>query len=583
MIRLKMFFCFLSLLLLSCAYPLHVANVSAEGGDRSGVIQLTRDGLRTGESSPAERLGNSRLDKTLKSSREAGKRIGGSAGEDSPAKNETDSSAEPGKKGNNGVRTAKSESAPESNGQETLDVALDLLSQARSYWEKGDLDNALSSLDEAYAIIIDVNGDPEVARQKDDLRFLVAKLIVQISASRRPVVAGMKSEIPLLLNADVEKEIHSFQTVERGFFLRSYQRSGAFLPSIQKNLRNAGLPKELAWLPLVESGFQVGVLSRARALGLWQFIPSTGYRYDLKRDRWVDERMDVEKSTKAAIAYLQELHGIFGDWLTVLAAYNCGEGKVLRVISKQPNSYLDHFWDLYRQLPHETARYVPRFLATLHIIKNPKKYGMDLGEDPDKPVPYEVVNSEKCMRLQDIAQHLNVSKECLTLLNSELKLQSTPERAYSLKVPEGTGVKFLAVEGQIPKWEPPRYASRFIRHRVKKGETLSSIARRYHVSKQELSRYNHISAKRPLRAGQRIRIPSDDYRPALAKGKVKKTRTGKRVAAATSGKALKYRVKRGDTLQSIAARHNTTVSALREMNGIKGSKIRVNQVIRVGS
>ncbi len=585
MIRLKIFCCSLSLLLLSCAYPMHVANVSAEGSDRNGVIQLAGEGLSSGENAPGERSGNARWDKALRSSREPGERVGGSAGGESPAKNEADSSAEQGKKVKNGGRTAKSESAPESNGQETLDVALDLLSQARSYWEKGDLDNALLSLDEAYAIIIDVNGDPEVARQKDDLRFLVAKLIVQISASRRTVVTGMKSEIPLLLNADVEKEIHSFQTVERGFFLRSYQRSGAFLPSIQKNLRNAGLPRELAWLPLVESGFQVGVLSRARALGLWQFIPSTGYKFDLKRDRWVDERMDVEKSTKAAIAYLQELHGIFGDWLTVLAAYNCGEGKVLRVISKQPNNYLDHFWDLYRQLPHETARYVPRFLATLHIIKNPKKYGMDLAEDPDKPVPYEIVKSEKCMRLQDIAQHLNVSKECLTLLNSELKLQSTPEKAYNLKVPVGTGAKFLAAADQIPKWEPPRYTStrRFIRHRVKKGETLSSIAKRYHVSRQALLKYNRVSAKRPLKAGQRIRIPSEDYRPALAKGKVKKGKRGKHVEAAASGKAVKYRVKRGDTLQSIAARHDTTVSELREKNGIKGSKIRVNQVIRVGS
>ena len=116
----------------------------------------------------------------------------------------------------------------------------------------------------------------------------------------------------------------------------------------------------------MESGFKIQAYSRARALGLWQFIPSTGYKFGLSRDEWVDERMDVEKSTQAAIAYLKELHGMFGDWLTVLAAYNCGEGRVLRVISRQHINYFDRFWDLYNQLPRETARYVPR-LSLIHI------------------------------------------------------------------------------------------------------------------------------------------------------------------------------------------------------------------------
>jgi len=348
-------------------------------------------------------------------------------------------------------KEVKGEALREASGQETLDVALDLLSQSRNFWEKGDIDDALKSLDEAYALILEVNGDPDLCRQKDDLRLMISKMIVQVCASRHTVTSGKQSEIPLIMNADVEKEIRSFQTVERGFFLRSYHRAGMYLPSIQKNLKEAGLPKELAWLPLVESGFQVGVLSRARALGLWQFIPSTGYKYALKRDQWVDERMDVEKSTKAAIAYMKELHDIFGDWLTVLAAYNCGEGKVLRVISKQHINYLDRFWDLYRQLPQETARYVPRFLATLHIIRDPKKYGMDLSENPEKPIPYEMVKSNKCMRLEDIANKMNVQVETLQMLNSELRLRTTPDGVYNLKVPAGRVCN-------LPRW-PTRFRS----------------------------------------------------------------------------------------------------------------------------
>ncbi len=478
----------------------------------------------------------------------------------------------------------------EGNGQETLDVALDLLSQSRTYWEKGDIDGALKSLDEAYALILDVNGDPDLSRQKDDLRLMISKLIVQICASRHTVTTGKQSEIPLIMNADVEKEIRSFQTVERGFFLRSYHRSGMFLPEIQKQLKEAGLPKELAWLPLVESGFQINALSRARALGLWQFIPSTGYKFALKRDRWIDERMDVQKSTRAAIAYLNELHNIFGDWMTCLAAYNCGEGKVLRVISKQHINYLDHFWDLYRQLPNETARYVPRFLATLHIIKDPKKYGMDLSENPDRPIPYETVKTDKCMRIQDIAGQLDVSKESLTLLNSELRLQMTPDCEYQFRVPAGKGEKLLATADQIPKWEPPRISSRksksgadYVRHRVKRGETLNSIARRYKVSRQEILAFNHLSGKKGLKVGQRIKVPVDDYRPT-AKSSKKAAKDRKEIAANNhSEKIVKYRVKRGDTLQSLASRFNTTVDEIKEMNRIKGNKILLNQVIKIKS
>jgi membrane-bound lytic murein transglycosylase D len=582
MIRLKLLCCSISFVwILSCSYPMNVTPLTLERNNGTSLYSLAKADILHAENLTSANPSSDTNEKPAKSiSSAAVPSVNHPTNSSKGPGAREDSSAENARQVIHEKETEKSAKARESNGQENLDAALDLLTQARGLWEKGELDDALALLDEAYELILDVNGDPEWSRQKDDLRFMISKLIVQIVASRHRVTAGKQSEIPLLMNADVEKEIRSFQTIERAFFLRSYHRSGLYLPVILKQLEEAGLPKELAWLPLVESGFQVHVLSRARALGLWQFIPSTGYKFDLKRDRWIDERMDVDKSTKAAIAYLKELHGLFGDWMTVLAAYNCGEGRVLRVISKQHINYLDNFWDLYRQLPHETARYVPRFLATLHIIKNPRKYGMDLSENPDKPTPYEVVKSGKCMRLEDIAKHLSISKDVMTYLNSELRLQLTPEREYDLKVPTGTAKKYVSVSDQIPKWEPPRVSKRYIRHRVRRGETLGSLARRYHVTRNEIASANHISMKRALRVGQRIRVPVDDYGPALAKTKGKKYKKVK-ASAVEAGKVLKYKVRKGDTLQSIAARSNTSVAEIRELNGIKGNKILVNQVIRI--
>lgn len=496
------------------------------------------------------------------------------AGEQSRPKN--GSAEDTTAKGGNAKNDQNGSDAPVSQDQESLDQALELYAQSKVFWEKGDIDNALKCLDDAYSFILDVDGDPDVSRQKDDLRLMISKRIMEICATRHVVTAGKNSEIPMILNEDVQKEIRSFQTVERNFFIRSYQRSAAYRPTILKYLKEAGLPQELSWLPLVESGFSVTALSRARALGLWQFIPSTGYKYTLQRDRWVDERMDVDKSTKAAIAYLNELHDIFGDWLTCLAAYNCGEGRVLRVISKQHINYLDHFWDLYRQLPNETARYVPRFLATLHIIKNPAKYGMDLQALPETDsVACEIVKTSKCMRIQDIADAMNVSRDALAALNSELRFQMTPDRPYDFKVPVGGATLLTAELDKIPRWEPPKlqsrqYARRGV-HRVKRGESLSSIARKYRVSTQDIIAYNNLKGR--IKAGQRLKIPGK----ATASSKYYSRKRGK---MSGSGAAM-YKVKNGDTLGSIARNHGITLSELKRANGLRGNNINANKLLRI--
>ncbi len=462
--------------------------------------------------------------------------------------------------------------------QENMDQALELLGQSQIQWEKGNLDNSLSLLDQAYALILDVDGEPRIAWQKDDLRFMIAKRILEIYTSRSNVAIGYQSEIPLVMNADVKKEIRRYQRGECRFFINSYKRSGRYRPLILEKLKEAGLPEELSWLPLVESGFKIKALSSARALGLWQFIPSTGYKFGLKRDHWIDERMDPEKSTDAAIAFMKRLHEIFGDWQTVLAAYNCGEGRVLRVISRQHMNYLDNFWDLYNQLPIETAQYVPRFLAVLHIIKDPKKYGMDLPENIDKPIDYEVVKTNKCMRLKDISHHLKVSDNELAALNSELRFKVTPDKEYDLKIPRGAAGQFALVVNQIPKSKLPGSA-RYVRHRIKKGESLSTIARKYGSSVRAIVRANHLTSRHRIRAGKCIKIPLRGYSYVEA-GVYKPSR---KITKSQKGKTITYKVKKGSSLWLIARRYDTTVSEIKKMNGLQSNRLKVGQVLRIRS
>ncbi|MGD0275450.1 MAG: transglycosylase SLT domain-containing protein [Syntrophales bacterium] len=463
--------------------------------------------------------------------------------------------------------------------QETdiMESALSLLDESQKYWSEGDIEDAVDLLDQAYSLILEVNGNPAIARQKDDLRLLIAKKILAIYTSRHVTTPGKRGEIPIIVNQDVEKEIHCFQTYEKDFFMESYRRSSMYRPIIVRELKKAGIPEELSWLPLVESGYKISALSRARALGLWQFIPSTGYKYELNRDEWIDERMDVEKSTRAAIAYLKDLHEMFGDWLTVLAAYNCGEGRVLRTISAQRINYLDRFWDLYHQLPYETARYVPRFLATILIVKDPKKYGMDFDSTIGKESipPYELVKTNKSMRLQDIAQKIEVNEDQFDIMNAELRHLATPDREYELKVPIEKAEMLVKVVDQIPQWEKPKpppavKKASTIRHRVHSGETMASIARKYKTTQSAIRSYNNLSSNK-VRNGQRLLIPRG-YR--YAKAKPDKENNSKTTVSKT------YKIRKGDNLYRIAKQNNMSFDRICEINGLKkNTRVRTGQTI----
>ncbi|MGD8758544.1 MAG: LysM peptidoglycan-binding domain-containing protein [Deltaproteobacteria bacterium] len=460
--------------------------------------------------------------------------------------------------------------------QQILDEALEFCRASQDFWGQGDFDNAIASLDEAYSLIlqVDTNEHPKSVQQKEDIRFMISKRMLEIYASQHTVVNGNHDAIPMVMNGHIQKEIKLFQGAERKFFLRAFKRSGRYRPAILKALAEAGVPKELSWLPLIESGFKVKALSRARALGLWQFIPSTGYKFGLKRDQWIDERMDERKSTLAAIAYLQELHKIFGDWCTVLAAYNCGEARVLRVIRTQNIQYLDNFWDLYEKLPWETARYVPRFLAALHIINDPDRFGFDLT-DLDPPLTYEWVTVSKQVRLKDISKALQVPGDQLEMLNPELRYKVTPATSYQLKVPEGQGPTLMAKLDGIPVYKPPR--RHYAYHRVRPGQTLSQLARRYHTSIRAIMVANNIRSRNFIRAGQKLKIP--------LRGSGRIQARASETQGYGSSQPLRYRVKRGDSLWLLARRHDTNIQEIMSLNRLKSSRLHIGQelLIRKGT
>lgn len=458
----------------------------------------------------------------------------------------------------------------------SLDKALELCHVAQDFWHKGDLDSALQTLDEAYAAIIEVDANDNIKlfQQKEDLRFLISKRILEIYASRHVVANGFSKAIPLTINQYVQDEIDRFTTTGklRDFFIAAYRRSGRYRPYIIEQLKAAGLPESLSWLPLIESGYKTGALSKARALGLWQFIPSTGSKFGLNRDTYIDERLDPLKSTNAAIAYLRELHEIFGDWTTVLAAYNCGESRVLKIIRTQNVNYLDNFWDLYDRLPEETARYVPQFLATLHIVSNLEKYGMD-QITPDPAMAFETAEISRPVSLEQMAALTDLKATELTRLNPELRQKVLPPDPYQLRVPPGKSELILSKINDIPITQAPP-PSEYAYHKIQRGQTLFSIAMKYKISAKAIAQANSIDRRCALTPGKLLKIPGmgqDTFQELPVP-----------TADHPHPTATTHMVRSGDSLWNMARRYNTTTQTIKEMNNLSSNGgITIGQTLKV--
>lgn len=466
--------------------------------------------------------------------------------------------------GENGLNNEKS-IEPLSD-QELIDSALEYCQASNEFWQQGDLENAIDCLDKALSFTLKINNttNPEIIQEKDDLRITIAKRMVEVYSSRFTVANGTHKAIPLDMNSYVQKEIDSFKGREKKWFLRVYARSGKYRPAILKELREAGLPEELSWLPLIESGYSTKARSVKSAVGMWQFIASTGYKYGLKRNTWIDERMDPEKSTRAAIAYLTELHQIFGEWKTALAGYNCGEARVIRAIKSQKINYMDDFWDLFQKLPNETARYVPRFYAVLHILKDPEAYGFELPP-LEEELEYEKITVQKQMSLNTLAKTMDIKYDQLKELNPSLFQNVTPKTTHELKVPKGKSAVLMAKLDEIPVYYPPTPA--YVIHRVRSGESLSVIADRYKTSIRSIMNMNNLKRKDYLRVGWKLKIPTGKYTAVTY--------------ADSSGTPTRYVVKKGDSLWKIADRLGTTVNSIKAANNLNTTTLQIGQVLMV--
>ena len=401
-------------------------------------------------------------------------------------------------------------------------------------------------------------------------------------------------DVDIPLNARVLQYVQLFSGRLKGYLEEGLSRGAQYLPMIQDVFRAEGLPLDLAYVPLIESAFKPSALSKAKAKGIWQFMRGTALENGLQHDWYIDERADPEKATRAAAKYLTTLHNMFGDWHLALASYNGGPGRVQRAMKR---SKRDDFWALSassRFLPRETRDYVPLILAAIVIARNPVQYGLTVVEQPVPPS--ERITVYGPIDLRKIAEWAGVPAEVIQDLNPQLRRWTTPVRAtdYTLNVPEGTGAQILAA---LAAAEPDELAS-FNRYTVRKGETISTIAKKLKVSRTDLAEANYLTTKAQLGAGQQLIIPRAPTTMLAARTEtpapVAESRSVDAVVAsnvrppavqnesAASGVTrVTHRVKRGETLMSIARLYQTTVGALKQWNRISGNAIKAGQRLTI--
>jgi membrane-bound lytic murein transglycosylase D len=339
-------------------------------------------------------------------------------------------------------------------------------------------------------------------------------------------VSGASWDIPVVRNASVERFIGIFTERQQDRMALYLKRSGRYEGMIRGKLRERGMPEDLLYLSMIESGFNPTVRSHASAVGLWQFIEGTAERYDLRVDSYVDERRHPEKSTDAALAYLQDLHDQFGSWYLAAAAYNTGENRVARVmrqVTGKTKGQDADFWRIRSRLPRETREYVPLMVAAALIGKEPHKYGLG-GVPRWMPLESDEVQVAGGTRLEAVAEAVGVSENEVKRLNPHLVRAMTPpgNKAYAVRVPEGRAERFAvnfpevqrraselaAREAAERRAEAARRAASVRRHTVRRGESLWTIARRYDTTVKKVQAANGLGSRSRIRPGQRLVIPS---------------------------------------------------------------------------
>jgi membrane-bound lytic murein transglycosylase D len=390
---------------------------------------------------------------------------------------------------------------------------------------------------------------------------------------------AMRAEVNDLavdLNDPVLSAITLYQGRLRDWFTEALARGGRYLPEIREVFAAEGVPRDLAYVALVESAFKTGALSRAKARGMWQFMPATGKEYGLTRDWWIDERSNPEKATRAAARYLKSLYETFGDWNLVLAAYNAGPGKVQRGISRYHQS---DYWSLRRTraFKRETKNYVPMIHAAIVVAKAPEQYGFSF--EPEPRPDFERVSITDAVDLRTISECAGTSLDVVRGLNPELRRLATPaNRAFDLNVPAGTGTALTACLDKIP----PERRVHFRTHVVARGQTLASIARYHGVRAADIAQANGLSAGQRLARGTELIIPIPAERTtAPVPARPPTTLTASTAMPAADGQRVRYRIRPGDTLSTIASQYGTTVQDLRRWNGLHGSDIAAGSTLTI--
>jgi membrane-bound lytic murein transglycosylase D len=402
---------------------------------------------------------------------------------------------------------------------------------------------------------------PEAAPidEANDITFPVdPKLRAQAEAD----IKTTKSDLPLMLTDQVAMYINYFSSPKgRPTLEHGLARAGKYREMISQTLKQEGVPQDLIYLAMAESGFQPLAVSRAGARGMWQFMAGRGSEYGLDRNWWVDERQDPVQSTKAAARHLKDLYGEFGDWYLAMAAYNTGPGNIQHAV--EHTGYAD-FWELYKRgvLPQETRNYVPIIVAVTIMAKNPTQYGLE-NVVPEKPVPMDTVSINYPVDLRLVAECLDTSATSLQDLNPSLLRMTTPkDQTFSLNLPSGAKDKYESAIALIP----PDMRTFWRYHRVEYGESLGSIARKYRTSTGVIEEANNLSSDE-VTVGSKLIIP-------IAPGQPGDT-------LAYSHKATRYKVRKGDTIGSIADDFEVPVDKVRKWNHLKGNTVAVGRTLLI--